>query len=392
MMDIREKLDWTLLPTDIIVHVFSYLSKHDQCRAARVCKAWREAFDHPTLWQTFEFWFYLPAHEAFLEGAKKYGKYIKKVFIGVNQMLTQNRQNACTLLEMLSRIERRRISSIKIVFTGENPLFYSGREFIDGLVIFFSKESDTISPAMATLQHVDLSGISIPIDDSVVDTLSEYHKDLKFLDIQNKVIISKTTSECILRLVERCRGIQDLRIYYCSLSNEVLEALSENNRTDIQHLSVICRREVKFGYEIEEEAWQMVRDHIPSFRVTLGFDHTCPYSLISVIMKPVIPVKTLKLETFAICYEEVNLAANLYSETLEKLVLQTRNSLELENALLNVARKCTLLRSLLVYCVVRREIINEIFRVHPDMEERGTYILKSEVEPEPWVVGVEEGD
>ncbi|XP_045193864.2 F-box/LRR-repeat protein 8-like [Mercenaria mercenaria] len=385
-------VDWTLLPSDVIVHVFSFLNSHDLNHASRVCHTWNEAFDHPTLWQTFEFWFFLPSHVSYLEGAKKYGKYMKKVFIGVNQMLTHNRQNACALLEILSRIDRRRITYLKIAFTGENPLFYSGQEFLDGLSILFSKVADNVDAPVATLQYVDLSGLSVPIDDRVIDALSENHTGLKYLDIQNKVIISKTTSDCILRLVERCRDLRDLRLYYCSISNEVLEAFTEHDRTDVEHISIICRREVKFGYELETEAWEDLTTRIPSLRVTLGFDHTCPYQLISAIMKPVIPVRTLKLETFAICHDEVNLAATLYNKTLEKLVLQTRNSLELEAALLKVARTCTLLRSLLVYCVVRRETINEIFRLHPDMEERGTYILKSEVEPEPWVVGVEEGD
>lgn len=385
-------VEWALLPSDVIVHVFSFLNSHDLNHASRVCRNWDEAFAHPVLWQTFEFWFFLPSHVSYLEGARKYGKYMKRLFIGVNQMLTHNRENACALLEILSRIDRKRITYLKIGFTGENPLFYSGQEFIDGLIIFFSRVADNIEPPLATLQHVDLSGMSIPIDDRVLDELSKNHIGLKYLDIQNKVMISKTTPDCILRLVERCRHLLDLRLYYCSISNEVLEAFTEPNRTAVEHISIICRREVKFGFELETEAWQDLVTSIPTLRVTLGFDHTCPYQLISAIMKPIIPVRTLKLETFAICYDEVNIAASIYCNTLEKLVIQTRNSPELETALLNIARACPLLRSLLVYCVVRQEAIDEIFRLHPEMEERGTYILKTEIEPEPWVVGVEEGD
>lgn len=391
-MTTGSSIDWSLLPSDILVNVFSLLNSNDLNHASRVCRTWNEAFSHPKIWQTFDFWFFLPSHVAYLDGARQYGKYMKRVFIGLNQMLTHNRQNACALLEVFSRIDRRRMTHLKIEFTGENPLFYSGQEFLDGLVILFSKVADNVEQPISTIQHVDLSGLAVPIDDRVIDTLSENHTRLKYLDIQNKVIISKTTSDCILRLVERCRNLLDLRLYYCSISNEVLEAFTDDNRSDIEHISIICRREVKFGYELETEAWEDLVTRIPTLRVTLGFDHTCPYPLISAIMKPVIPVRTLRLETFAICYDEVNLGASLYKKTLEKLVLQTRNSKELEAAVLNVARTCTLLRSLLVYCVLSRETIDEIFRLHPDMKERGTYILKSEVEPEPWVVGVEEGD
>ncbi|KAL4234666.1 ubiquitin-protein transferase [Mactra antiquata] len=384
--------DWSLLPSDVTVHVFSYLNSNDRNHAARVCKAWLEAFEHPVLWHSYQFWFFLPSHINCIEGARKYGKYMRKVFIGVNQMLPDNRKNACFLLEVLSQIQKRRIVHFEIAFTGENPLFYSGHEFLNGIKIFFSKPDDKIEEPMACLQHVDLSGISVPIDDSVIDTLSENHKDLKYLDVQNKVIVCKISPECIQRLVERCKKLKDLRVYYCSFSSEILEAFTEENRDDVEHISIVCRREVKFGIDLDPEAWKLLTTHIPTVRVTLGFDHTCPFHLISAIMKPEIPVRTLKLETFAMCFEEIKLASMYYSKTIVKVVVRSRNSPELEDALLNLARTCTLLRSLHVFCVVRQNTIDEIFSLHPDMKERGTFILKAEVEPEPWVVGVEEGD
>lgn len=382
-----------MLPTDIVTQVMSYLEPHDRNHVSRVCCAWREAFEHPGLWQTYDFWFFLPSHEHSLEGARKYGKYMKRVFIGVNQMMKHNRENACALLEVLSRINKRRLTNIELVFTGENPLFYSGQEFLDGLCIFFSPVAKEVEPPLATLQHVDLCGLSVPIDDRIIDILSDNHRSLKFLDIQNRVIVCKVTPACLLRLVQRCKTLKDLRVYHCSVSDDILEALADENRVGkFEHLSIMCRREVKFGSDLSEESWEKLVSRVPTLRVTLGFDHTCPFNLIPVIMKPIIPVRTLKLETFAECHDEVNKAAAYYSDTLLKVVLRTRNTVMLEEALLNLARTCTRLRALLVFCVVRNEVIEEIFRLHPDIKSRGTYILKSEVEPEPWVVGVEEGD
>lgn len=386
-------VDWSSLPTDVVMQVMSYLPPRDRNHASRVCHAWHEAFEHPALWQSFDFWFFLPAHEQSLECARKYGKYMKRIFIGVNQMLKHNRENACALLEVLSRIGRRKITHIEIVFTGENPLFYSGQEFLDGLCIFFSPIAKEVEPPLNTLQHVDLCGLSVPIDEHVIDALSENHRDLKFLDIQNKVIVCKVTSACILRLVQRCQRLRDLRVYHFSMSDDILNALADDKRGgEIEHLSIMCRREVKYGIDLSDECWEKLTSRVPTLRVTLGFDHTCPFNLIPVIMKSIIPVRTLKLETFAECHDEVNKAATYYSNTLLKLVLRTRNTRALEEALLNVARTCTRLRALLVFCVVSPDVIEEIFRLHPDIKSRGTYILKSEVEPEPWVVGVEEGD
>ncbi|XP_052229910.1 F-box/LRR-repeat protein 3-like isoform X1 [Dreissena polymorpha] len=394
MADLEElACNWSLLPSDVVVHVFSFLPMKERNSVSRVCKAWHQAFGHPYLWHSFDFWFLLPSHVRLLEGLIKYGRYIKSVFIGVNQLSQVNRENACALMDQLSKIGKRRLTRIEIVFTGENPLFYSGQEFLDGLFKLFSPVSESIEPPLNTLSHVDLCGITVPIDDRLINILADNHKGLQYFDIQNKVIVCKVTPGCILRLVKICRYLLDLRLYHCSMSDYILDAFTKENREkNIEHLSIMCRREDKFGTDLSAMAWKNLASANPSFRVTLGFDHTCPFNIIPIIMKPVIPVRTLKLETFAECHEEVTLAAMYYSSTLVKLVLRTRNTMVLEEALIKVAQSCTLLKALLVFCVVSEETIEEIFRLHPDMKTRGTFILKSVVEPEPWVVGVEEGD
>ena len=373
------------------MHVLSYLPMKDRYNASLVCRAWSEAFEAPILWQHVTFWFFLPSHGKTISGVDRHGKYFKSVRVGCNQSLEENRQHACAVLEKFANINKRKLVSLKIDFTGENPLFYSGREFLNSLSILFGPPAMDLEPP-TSLMHVDLSGLSVAFDDHVIDLLSLNNKELRSLNIQNNIIVCKVTAECILRLVQRCRKLRDLRVFHCSFSDDILKALAEDDRENIQSISLICRREEKYGTDLTSEAWSALTTKIPSFRVTLGFDHTCPFNLIRIIMKPEIPVKTLRLETFTRIYEEVNMAAEYYKTTLQKLVLQTRNSVALEDALLNLSKKCLLLRSLLVYCVVRQETIDEIFRLHPDMRERGTYILKSEVEPEPWVVGVEEGD
>ena len=383
--------EWQLLPDDVIVHILSYLPMKDRFNASLTCRAWTTAFDAPLLWQRITFWFFLPSHGKAIRGIDKHGKYFKSVRVGCNQSLKENRLNACTVLEKLAVIEKRKLITIKIDFTGENPLFYSGREFLDSLSILFGPPTMCLEPQVSLL-HVDLCGLSVAYDDHVIDLLSLNNKELRYLNIQNNILVCKVTAACILRLVQRCRKLRDLRLFHCSASDEILKALAEDERERIENISLICRREEKYGSDLTSEAWSSLATKIPSLRVTLGFDHTCPFNLIPVIMKPEIPVRTLRLETFTRIYEEVNMAAEYYKNTLQKVVLQTRNSVALEDALLNLAKKCSLLRSLLVYCVVREETIDEIFRLHPDMRERGTYILKSEIEPEPWVVGVEEGD
>jgi hypothetical protein len=77
---------------------------------------------------------------------------------------------------------------------------------------------------------------------------------------------------------------------------------------------------------------------------------------------------------------------------LENLVLQTRNSEELERALIHMATSCPKLTSLLVYCVLPESVIQQILELRPALKQSGNYILKSVLEEGPWVVGVETDD
>ena len=140
------------------------------------------------------------------------------------QKCLKRRQNACALLEYFSKLDKRRLTSLEVIFTGENPLFYSGQEFLDTLSIFFNSPPDTVSHPWPLLQRVNLSGLSVPYDDHVIDILSLNNKGLKFLDIQNKVLVCKVTQPCILRLVQRCQNLRDLRLFHCSMSDDILEA------------------------------------------------------------------------------------------------------------------------------------------------------------------------
>ncbi|KAK3589310.1 hypothetical protein CHS0354_026965 [Potamilus streckersoni] len=387
-----ESHSWDNIPEHVLAKVLSHLSFQEKYYSSLTCKHWYNVFQSPQLWHCFQFWFNMPQHHRFLNCVDIFGKYFRKVFIGLNQAIKENRINACTFLEKLAKVDPRRLCSITIEFTGENPLFYAGQEFVQCLKILFGPVSITFTPPSQIL-HVDVSGLSAALDDDVFDILSENNPDLRFLNIQNKNLVCKVSPACILRLVRRCRKLTDIHVLHCSMSDEILACLAEEDSKDIKHLSILCRREDKYGKDLSAEAWEQLVYKKPSLRVTLAFDHNCPLNLVSVIMKPEIPVRTLKLETFTKIYDEVNLATSYYKRTLEKIVLQTRNSVELEEALVDMARKCTRIKCMMVYCILKEEVVNHILNLLPEMRETGSYILKWEIDIEPWVVvGIESGD
>ncbi|XP_071092323.1 F-box/LRR-repeat protein 8-like [Haliotis cracherodii] len=377
------------LPDHIVVKILSYLSREDRSRAGRTCTDWQRCYRCPQLWYTSTFNFQQPHDGRCLPWLDQYAKHMRTVRIQLNQHETENRANACTALHKLCHAEERRLTSLHIKFTGENPLFYAGQEFVDELKTLFGCRMES---QKVQFRHIDLSGISVAYDDSVFDVLSENNPQLESLNILNRNLVCKISPECVQRLVQRCRKLTDLRLFHCSMSDSVLSSLAEAERKPLKHLAILCRREQKYIQDLTSEAWSELVKQCPQLRVVLGFDHTCPLRMVAVILKPEIPVVELRLETFTYIYDEVNLAASFYSKTLEKVVLQTRNSPQLGDSLINLGTRCQRLTSLLVYCVLEKTVVDKILALCPDMKEKGTYILKWEQEPEPWVVGVEEGD
>lgn len=49
-MALRGSVGASALPSELIVHIFSFLSERDKLRASAVCARWRECLFYPALW------------------------------------------------------------------------------------------------------------------------------------------------------------------------------------------------------------------------------------------------------------------------------------------------------------------------------------------------------
>ncbi|KAK7114148.1 hypothetical protein V1264_000259 [Littorina saxatilis] len=384
-----EAKPWEVLPEHILVTVFSYLTPLDRLQAALTCKTWSTCLQHPRLWRRFVCKFLLPVHGKVLVPVEEHVHRIKALVIEVNQRDKENCKNACEALNILAKNKERMLCSLTVNFVGENPLFYAGQEFIAELKLLFGTFGDEPEP-FSQLTHVDLSGLDIALDDSLLDILSDNHPGLEYLNIQNKSLICKVSPSGLLQLVSKCKRLKGLCVFQLSLTNDVLTEIADQEAPCLQYLSILYRREAKYTTDLHSsEAWSRLVKKIPTLRVSLGFDHTCPLDRICEAMKPEIPVTELRLETFTRVFDEVNLATNCYHKTLEKMVLQTGNSEELEQALLHMAENCERLNSLFVYCVLSESVISQILELRPQIRTSGAYILKSRMQEWPWVVGAE---
>lgn len=381
----HQHANWINLPEHIVLKVFGYLTRREQFRAALTCHDWMNIFASPYNWRHQVLRFYMPQDQRNIAFIHKYGRFLRSVIIKLDQYDAPNREQACTVIRDLANNSERRVEKLSLQCTGRNPLFYAGLEFVDALHYFFREHTEKCK-TVHTLKSVDLSGLPFLFDDSLFVVLADHHPTLEYLNIQNSPLVCRVSPNCMLYLVQHCRRLKDFRLLNCSLSEEILQAFTQPNREPLQHLALTCRREEKYTKDLSSATWQMLREHLPHLKVTLRFDHTCPLHKIARILKPEIPCSVLRLETFTFIHDEIHRAAQYYANTLEKMVVQTRPSQELNDAILALSDSCPKLKALHVFCILDKETIECILEKHPDMKLKGTFTLRHEVGPDGiWV-------
>lgn len=364
-----EDIRWENLPEHIVVRIFSFLKLSERLAASLTCKQWRECFHSPVLWQTFQFKFIDSEEFKYGKCLENHGQYLREVGIHCRQEDKINRDSACTFIRMLSAMEVRRLEKFSVKFLGENPLFYAGHEFIDCLRDLFDKPKNDCE-VQIPLKSVDLSKLPIAYSDDLINLLAENNRDLESLNIQNAALVCKVTSGCIENVVNKCRKLKALALHHTSVTEEIMLSLTEDDRAKLQHLSIDCRREEKFGKDITSEIWENVRQKLPLLRVTLAFDCSCPMFKVDAILKPEVPVKNLRLEVMSRVVSQVYFAAENYSETLERLSISTTSSAELEHALIHLVTKCLKLRELYVFqCYISQETKQKILELRPQIKK-----------------------
>ncbi|XP_002736196.1 F-box/LRR-repeat protein 8-like [Saccoglossus kowalevskii] len=379
-----ENFSWSRLPDHILIQFFSYIPLVERWKVALVCKSWQTCFDHPRLWRYFKFRFMEPKDKVKLRCLDKYKNVLKSVVIELQQKEKENRDCACEVITRLARCKERKLQNITLNFVGQNPMFFRGGEFINALAELFGPPDPSCSMVF-TLKEVDLSGMSVVYSDILFNLLADNHPNLEVLNILNTSLNCNTCTVkpyCILSVVKKCTKLRELGLFYCSISEEVLLELAEEGRASLQKLSVMCRREEKYGVDIPDSAWETLTKQNPNLKVYIAFDHTCPLHKIQAILQPHIPIKVLRLDTFTVLHNEVFQAAAYYSSTLEEVVVQGKPSADLNRALINLAVSSPNLRSLHCYCVLDKDTVDSILNGCPRLE---TYTLKTHVENHPWM-------
>lgn len=105
-------LDWTALPSVIIVEIFSYLSKSDRVRISSVCRRWRQCLFHPCLWSRVDYELCLSKRQKSRFLSDRCGRFIRQAIVKFNSHNITEVRECFRILKILA--ENKNIQSFAL--------------------------------------------------------------------------------------------------------------------------------------------------------------------------------------------------------------------------------------------------------------------------------------
>ncbi|KAL4657043.1 F-box/LRR-repeat protein 8 isoform X1 [Arapaima gigas] len=367
-------------PEEVLAHIFSYLSLWDRYSSSRVCKAWAQTMTVPSVWHYTEVRCESGTKDCGLQHFSHLLRMVKHLKITVCQLKeVASRDMAVRVLNQAAEKDNR-LRKLCVSCTGDFPLFYSGEDILRSINGVLLNKTSSLS-----LCEVDFREMPFTLSDQLIQNVAHQSPKLRKLYINNQTLVCNVTTDTIQELLASCPQLCVLGVFYASLSETVLSVLLSPGRAPFQLLELFCERSDKYVPCISNEFWGALRERHPSLVVNITLNHTLPARKFLKILQPQMPVRDLELITYTYLVPEIHFVTANYGPLLEKLVLQTTSSAELNSALMDFAACCARLREVHCYCVVSQSVIQAFLSSCPLLWR---YTLKTRKEPHPWTCTV----
>jgi len=348
-------IPWLHLPEELYILVFRELACEERLVAASVCSMWNNAFKAGSLWKCITVQFKDEEDKHLKQIALRYGKYFERLNIKCFQQSENNAENTCAFLDILSSHEQLRLSHFKLDLCEQNPFFYDGGRFLTTLEGFFN------SPAVQRIRSIDFSKLPIAFTDDLLEIITRnVAPNIECFNIQNKVLCSRLSAGSLIKFIENAHNLRHLSIRSTYFTTNVLKMITEKKMTNLKLISLLFTRADKYLRLISGEDWRNMSEVLPQLRVSMKFDHTFPMHCTYQAMVPEAPISILKLCLHAICHQHVNMATSMYKKTLEKLVVKSTPSTDLDDAVLRLVKECDGVKDVHVHCKMDEKVVRQI--------------------------------
>ncbi|KAJ7310515.1 hypothetical protein JRQ81_007437, partial [Phrynocephalus forsythii] len=254
---------------------------------------------------------------------------IRYLKIALDMSLEGNWRLACNILDLMAWSSCK-LQAFHVVCNVKIPFFHSGQDVLQ------SFRSLLQGMDKAALQHIYVWQMPFVLDNDTVAMMGSCAHNLCTLLINNNALgWLVLRQETIVKVLRTCPRLSTLGISYMSLSRELFKELLKPTHEPFKLLDLYYNG---LDSNLPEELWTALRARHLGFRVELEFAVTVTTRKMSQILKPYLPIVALRFNGFTHMADHVRLVASLYSQNLERLVLHTAPSNNLNASLIQLAR------------------------------------------------------
>ncbi|XP_067099676.1 F-box only protein 33 [Osmerus mordax] len=355
------------LPSELIVHIFSFLSDRDKLRASSVCSRWRECLFYPTLWTELKLRVggcsnsggSVSEETSRLEFlTRKFGSFVRELEFspvlaldevedrmeaptGTNPQFSDPWKYAMTtyldqVLCVLSSIRNNR-NLQRLSLYGDTCILqeevFTDRSYLNQVdqgckkikeiqqlfeeVLSNSRQIKWLSSAfmLGMLTPSSLASLSNPSADSL--------EHLSLLDNQ----LPPLAPPCELA---RLTHLQSLGLDFCDFTSEMCRLLAAPDRVPLHRLSLLLNGDAPEAKPLEgiasEEDWKGLVRHTSNLRVFMMGLEVGTQVLLQAL-KPSMPLERLHLDCYCtlVSEEALELISQQYNQTLSHFLLTRDN-------------------------------------------------------------------
>ncbi|XP_059515494.1 F-box only protein 33 isoform X2 [Myotis daubentonii] len=321
------------LPSELIVHIFSFLPAPDRLRASASCSHWRECLFYPALWPQLRVCLRVsPAEQPRLEFLmRKCGWFVRELRVefaaenylsggggpgdgggadpGTGGEEVEALQLSARWLEVLRTylelvlcvlvsIRNNRIQQLfEEILSNSRQLKWLSCGFM--LEIVTPTSLSSLSNSIAnTMEHLSLLDNNIPGNSTLITTVE----------------------------LERFVNLRSLALDFCDFTAEMARVLSDSNHVPLQRLSLLVHNVSVMHKSLDnmpnDEHWKALSRRSPSLRVyIMAFDIKSEDML--KILKPSIPLERIHFDSYITCVSGaiVDLISRQYDKFLTHFIL-----------------------------------------------------------------------
>ncbi|KAG9268961.1 F-box only protein 33 [Astyanax mexicanus] len=338
------------LPSELVVHIFSFLPERDRLRASAVCARWRECLFYPALWSGLK----LRARSG-TPGATGRLEFLMRRFGGFARELQLELDGAAQAGHGEPELEERwreeaacgYLEQVLCVLAHLRNNRNLQRLSLYGDMCIFQDDSFLDS---SYLSQIDQGGKKIKEMQQLFEEILSNSRQLKWLSSSfmlglvtpcSLATLSNPSAETLEHLslldgqlpslvptveLQRLVHLRSLSIDFCDFSSEMCRLLSASDRTPLHRLSLLLNGaalEAKplDGTATEDDLKALVR-RSANLRVYLMALDVCSQDLLRVL-KPSLPLERIHLDSFSTLVTDgvLELISQQYHKTLSHFVL-----------------------------------------------------------------------